>query len=348
MRVITGSARGMALKAPKGMDTRPTMDQVKEGIFSAIQFEVEGRRVLDLFAGSGQMGIEALSRGAKSAVFVDSRDDACKVVRENLAKTRLEGLGKVVRLDYLSYLHSCRETFDLIFLDPPYAEVFLENSLKTISQIDILSDSGIIITERPFGKELPAIVPGLVRYRDYRYGRNDLSQRNPAGGSMSKAIYPGSFDPVTNGHLNIIERAAKTFDELIVCVMINAEKHPVFSSEERVELIRRVTKHIPNVTVTQSSGLLAEFAREQNCGVVVKGLRALSDFEHEFQMALINHKLNPSLDTMFLTTEHQFMYLSSSIVKEMAHYGADLHGFVPDAIIDDVTARMTGKNKGGL
>ena len=100
---------------------------------------------------------------------------------------------------------------------------------------------------------------------------------------MSKAIYPGSFDPVTNGHLNIIERAAKTFDELIVCVMINAEKHPVFSSEERVELIRRVTKHIPNVTVTQSSGLLAEFAREQNCGVVVKGLRALSDFEHEFR-----------------------------------------------------------------
>ena len=171
MRVITGSARGMALKAPKGMDTRPTMDQVKEGIFSAIQFEVEGRRVLDLFAGSGQMGIEALSRGAKTAVFVDMRDDACKVVRENLAKMRLEGIGKVVRSDYLSYLHSCRETFDLIFLDPPYAEVFLENSLKTISQIDILSDSGIIITERPFGKELPAIVPGLVRYRDYRYGK---------------------------------------------------------------------------------------------------------------------------------------------------------------------------------
>ena len=164
MRVITGSARGMALKAPKGMDTRPTMDQVKEGIFSAIQFEVEGRRVLDLFAGSGQMGIEALSRGAKSAVFVDMREDACKVVRENLAKTRLEQNARVVRA-------SARETFDLIFLDPPYAEVFLENSLKRISEIDILSDSGIIITERPFGKELPASVPGLVRCRDYRYGK---------------------------------------------------------------------------------------------------------------------------------------------------------------------------------
>ena len=171
MRVITGKARGMALKAPKGMDTRPTMDQVKEGIFSAIQFEVEGRRVLDLFAGSGQMGIEALSRGAESAVFVDMRDDACKVVRENLAKTRLENLAKVVRADYLSYLNTCRETFDLIFLDPPYAEVFLENSLKRISEIDILSDSGIIITERPYAKELPAKVCGLVRYRDYRYGK---------------------------------------------------------------------------------------------------------------------------------------------------------------------------------
>ena len=171
MRVITGKAKGMALKAPKGMDTRPTMDQVKEGIFSAIQFEVEGRRVLDLFAGSGQMGIEALSRGAKSAVFVDMRDDACKVVRENLAKTRLENLAKVVRADYLSYLNTCRETFDLIFLDPPYAEVFLENSLKRISEIDILSDSGIIITERPYAKELPAKVCGLVWYRDYRYGK---------------------------------------------------------------------------------------------------------------------------------------------------------------------------------
>ncbi len=99
------------------------------------------------------------------------RDDACKVVRENLAKTRLEQNARVVRADYLSYLASARETFDLIFLDPPYAEVFLENSLKTISQIDILSDSGIIITERPFGKELPAGVPGLVRCRDYRYGK---------------------------------------------------------------------------------------------------------------------------------------------------------------------------------
>ncbi|MCQ2421011.1 MAG: pantetheine-phosphate adenylyltransferase [Clostridia bacterium] len=161
---------------------------------------------------------------------------------------------------------------------------------------------------------------------------------------MRTAIYPGSFDPVTNGHLNIIERAAKNFDRLIVCVMFNVDKKPMFTPEERVDLIRRVTRHIPNVEVCCSSKLLAEFAKEQNCSVIVKGLRAVSDFEHEFQMALINHKLNPGLDTMFLTAEHQFMYLSSSAVKEMARYNVDLRDFLPEEIIPDFTARMAGHN----
>ena len=175
MRVITGSARGTVLKAPKGMQTRPTMDQVKEGLFSAIQFEIEGRRVLDLFAGSGQLGIEALSRGAKHAVFVDASREACGVIRENLAKTRLAGRAQLVQSDYLGYLARCRETFDLVFLDPPYAEVFLETALKKISEIDILSDSGIIICERPVQKQLPGDVPGLLHYRDYRYGKTAVT-----------------------------------------------------------------------------------------------------------------------------------------------------------------------------
>jgi len=171
MRVITGKARGVNLKTPEGMLTRPTADRVKEALFSIINFDIPGASVLDLFGGTGQLGIEALSRGAKSAVFVDAREDACKLIRENLKRTRLQENARVVRSDYLDYLSRCREQYDIIFLDPPYAEVFLENSLKTISQIDILSDSGIIITERPFGKELPSKIPGLVRYRDYRYGK---------------------------------------------------------------------------------------------------------------------------------------------------------------------------------
>ena len=157
---------------------------------------------------------------------------------------------------------------------------------------------------------------------------------------MKIAIYPGSFDPVTSGHLNIIQRAAKIFDKLIVCVMVNAGKKPLFSQEERVELIRRVTGDLPNVEVDCSADLLAEYAKRKGSCVIVKGLRAGSDFENEFQMALINHKINPELDTMFLTAESQFMYLSSSTVKELAGYGVDLSDFLPEAIIPDVLERI--------
>lgn len=171
MRVITGSARGVRLKTPDGLLTRPTTDRVKEAVFSIIQFEVEGSNVLDLFAGTGQMGIEALSRGASGAVFVDERRDACDLVRENLKRTRLSERAQVVQTDYFVYLKSCRKSFDLIFLDPPYRENFLENALKSISEIDILSDRGIIICERPAEKALETELPGLIRGKDYRYGK---------------------------------------------------------------------------------------------------------------------------------------------------------------------------------
>lgn len=175
MRVISGKARGTSLKTPEGMLTRPTTDRVKEALFSIIQFEIPGARVLDLFGGTGQLGIEALSRGAKSAVFVDAREEACRLIRENLRRTRLEQDGKVVHSDYLEYLKRCRERFEIIFLDPPYAEVFLENALKMITEIDILQSSGIIIAERPIGKELPWDFTGFSRSRDYKYGKTLLT-----------------------------------------------------------------------------------------------------------------------------------------------------------------------------
>ena len=165
--------------------------------------------------------------------------------------------------------------------------------------------------------------------------------------TMKIAIYPGSFDPVTSGHLNIIRRAANIFDKLIVCVMVNAGKTPMFSREERVELIRRVTSDIPNVEVDCSSELLAEYARKKGGCVIVKGLRAGSDFENEFQMAMINHKINPELDTMFLTAEHQYMYMSSSMVKELGHYGVELSDFLPEEIIPDFEERIKKKQQGG-
>ena len=175
MRVIAGSAKGVQLKTPDGLLTRPTADRVKEALFSIIQFDLPCARVLDLFGGTGQLGIEALSRGANSVVFVDHQDSACRLIKENLKRTKFENTGTVVRADYLQYLKSCKDKFDIILLDPPYAEVFLENSLKMITEIDILQSGGIIVTERPIEKQLDLNFSGYDRSKDYKYGKTLLT-----------------------------------------------------------------------------------------------------------------------------------------------------------------------------
>ena len=165
---------------------------------------------------------------------------------------------------------------------------------------------------------------------------------------MKIAVYPGSFDPITLGHLNIIKRAAVCFDKLIVCVMVNSEKvnRGLFTPEERVELIRRVVAKLPNVEADCSSTLIAEYARQKRACTLVKGLRAVSDYENELQMALINRKLNPRLETMFLPSSAKYTYVSSSMVKEMARYGAELSDFVPREIIGDVQRKMDSRRDG--
>ena len=175
MRVITGSARGAKLKTLEGLATRPTSDRVKEAIFNIIQFDIQGRRALDLFGGSGQLAIEALSRGADYAVIVDQSAEAVKVIKDNLKKTKFDQQASVFQMDYLRYLSTAREKFDLIFLDPPYAEKSLENALQKISEIDILSEGGIIICERPKDKVMPPEVGGLLCSRDYNYGKTAVN-----------------------------------------------------------------------------------------------------------------------------------------------------------------------------
>ena len=165
---------------------------------------------------------------------------------------------------------------------------------------------------------------------------------------MKIAVYPGSFDPITLGHLNIIKRAAVCFDKLIVCVMVNSEKvnRGLFTEAERVELIRKVVAKLPNVEVDSSDILIAEYARQKRACTLVKGLRAVSDYESELQMALINRKLNPRLETMFLPSSTKYTYVSSSMVKEMARYGADLSDFLPREIIADVQQKMNSRRDG--
>ncbi len=161
----------------------------------------------------------------------------------------------------------------------------------------------------------------------------------------SIAVCPGSFDPVTVGHLDIVRRAAKMFDRVIVVVMVNHKKKYSFSPKERVELLKSVTEDLPNVEVDFSDGLLAEYAKSRNADVIIKGLRAMSDFEYEFQMALANKKLNPEVETVFLTTAAENMYLSSSMVKQIASMGGDIKDFVPEQIRSIITERLYGKDE---
>lgn len=161
---------------------------------------------------------------------------------------------------------------------------------------------------------------------------------------MTRVIYPGSFDPITNGHLSVIKRASKLFDEVIVVVMINHKK-PVgcFTYQERAELITRCVKDLPNVRVDYYDGLLAEYAKINNATAIVKGLRAVSDFEHEFQQALTNKALNPDVETVFVTAGADYMYLSSSIVKQVCELGGDVKNFVPPEVYDDIVKGIKKK-----
>ena len=157
---------------------------------------------------------------------------------------------------------------------------------------------------------------------------------------MKIAVYPGSFDPVTKGHLNIIKRAAAIFDKVYVCVMINSTKQPMFSRDERVELIKKSCHDMPNVEVDTFGGLLVDYAESVGACAIVKGLRAVSDFDWEFQMALANKKIKPEIETLFLASSEKHTYLSSTVVKELGKYGAELDDFVPPEIIDDVKKKF--------
>lgn len=234
----------------------------------------------------------------------------------------------------LAQLRTSGERFDLVFLDPPYDLQLLAPTLAALVEHDILLPRATIVCEH-HGRDAAVPAPSPVTYRETRtfgdvalsfYG---LAERNP---DVTVALYPGSFDPVTYGHINIIERGLKIFDHLIVGVAVNVRKTPLFLPEERAQMIRESVEATDRLTVDTFEGLLIEYAKRCGASVILRGLRAISDFEFEFQMAHMNRRLAPKVETIFMMTGEDHFYVSSQLVREIAAFRGDLSGLVPDRV----------------
>jgi pantetheine-phosphate adenylyltransferase/16S rRNA (guanine(966)-N(2))-methyltransferase RsmD len=341
VRVIAGTARGIRL-APVPKDVRPTSDRVREGVFNSLGQFFDGGDVLDLYAGTGSLGIEALSRGCERAVFVERDGRVVAVIRENLRRTGFVGRAEVVRGEVgrvLDRMLTEGRAFNLIFADPPYriAATVVGDLRSRLGAL--LAPGGRVVIESgqrggAGGKK------GVTR----RYGGTFVTILERSEITMIVAVCPGSFDPVTEGHLDVIRRASKIFDHVVVAVGGNLRKRPRLPAAKRARLIEKVTGGLENVSVEVMDGLLVDFAREQGARVIVKGLRAISDFESEFEQAQLNRKMYPELETVFIMASAEHSFLSSSVVREIASLGGDVRGLVPDGILETVKEIYSGSN----
>jgi pantetheine-phosphate adenylyltransferase/16S rRNA (guanine(966)-N(2))-methyltransferase RsmD len=334
MRIIAGTARGTRL-APAPKNVRPTSDRVRESVFNSLGQFFDGD-VLDLYAGTGALGIEALSRGSERAVFVEKDRRAIGTIRENLRRAKVEDRGEVVAGDVgrvLDRMLTDGRQFNLIFADPPYriAATEVEGMMSRLGAL--LAPGGRVVIE---SGEAPAA--GMIGKKGAtrRYGGTYVTILERSEITMILAVCPGSFDPVTTGHLDIIRRASNVFDHVVVAVGANLRKKSRLPAVERARLIEKVTAEMENVSVEVMDGLLVNFAREQGAQVIVKGLRAVSDFESEFEQAQLNRTMYPELETVFIMASAEHSFHSSSAVREIASLGGDVHGLVPDAILETV------------
>ena len=334
MRIIAGTARGLRLSAvPEGV--RPTSDRVREAIFNSLGQFFDGGEVLDLYAGTGALGIEALSRGFAQATFVEKNARAAHTIRENLKRAGFAKEGEVLREDAVEAvdrLISSRRKFHLIFADPPYriAPREIGGVLERLEAL--LAPGGRVVVESGGTPVEATNMKGVSR----SYGGTNITFLERSESTMNIAICPGSFDPITAGHLDVIKRAAGIFDHVVVAVGRNMRKGPKLTAEERTRLIEKVMAPLENVSVEVMEGLLTEFARERGARVVVKGLRAISDFESEFEQAQLNRTLCPEVETVFIMAAAEHSFLSSSAVREIASYGGNVSGLVPEEILDVV------------
>jgi pantetheine-phosphate adenylyltransferase len=344
MRVIAGTARGRRLTAPPGNAVWPTSDRVREALFSIVADRVPEAVVLDLYAGSGALAIEALSRGAARAVLVERDDRVARVAAANLDRAGVSNRARLLRMAAARFCSApSGGPFDLVFCDPPYTTPLAEvhTRLADLHAAGGLVGGALVVVERD--KRDPALEAPppafLARGRMRSYGDTVLVPYTARGAAVTSAVCPGSFDPVTNGHLDVIERAARRFDRLVVACTRNLGKPPLFDIDERLQLLEAVTAHLDNVVIHSFEGLLVDFCRAHDVRVIVKGLRAVSDFEYELQMAQMNAHIG-DVETLFMTTSPLYSFLSSSLVKEVARFGGDITDLVPEVVAKRLHARL--------
>jgi len=364
-RVIAGAARGRRLAVPAGRLTRPTSDRAREGLFGtllALHGPLDGACVLDLYAGSGAVGLEALSRGARRALFVEADARAARVIRGNIDTLGLTGGGTGhrpggpaarPRAGRAGPLRRGRGR-------PPYAVTGDEvtGMLAALAGGGWLAPGAVVAVERATRSGPVGWPPGYAADRFEALRRYDVlvrsRRRRPVGGRtvmgsadvvmegrdrVRRVVCPGSFDPVTNGHLDIISRAALLHDEVIVVVGANQSKHGLFTVEERVEMLREVTSGLKNVEVATFRGLLVQYCRDNGISAIVKGLRAVSDFEYEMEMAQMNYRL-AEIETLFIAANPVYSFLRSSLVKEICRYGGDVSSLVPELVFERLQERL--------
>lgn len=359
-RVIAGRAGGRRLAVPPGTGTRPTSDRAREGLFSTWQSllggPLEGERVLDLYAGSGAVGLEALSRGAGHTLLVEADARAARVIRENVKSLGLPGAEvRPGKAEQIIQAPAPADPYDLVFLDPRTPSPttifarFCSHSGRGLARGRCPRHRGaqhqrrrIRVAGRFRGDQGPSLRRGdvLVRSRRLYVRRRTMTGLESEGPQLRRAVRPGSFDPITNGHLDIIARASKLYDVVHVAVMINQSKKGLFEIDERIELIREVTAEFGNVEVEAFHGLLVDFCKQRDIPAIVKGLRAVSDFDYELQMAQMNIGLS-GVETLFVPTNPTYSFLSSSLVKEVATWGGDVSHLVPPVVLEALKERLS-------
>lgn len=332
MRIVAGRYRGRKLTPPSDDSVRPTTDRIKETVFNILQWDVEGARVLDLFAGSGALGIECLSRGAAEVVFADKSPASVALIRQNLKG--IEGSYRVLTADFTGVLRSGEDKFDLIFIDPPYKSGLGELAVDAAFDLGRVAEGGTVVYEH--SSELP-----------FKCAREDIKVRTKVMGSVTvefirkktTGLVTGTFDPVTKGHMEVIEEALRLFDEVVVAVLVNPEKQCMFTPEERLALLNAALSDNTRVKTLYSEDYAVDVARRVGADKLVRGVRGEGDEAYENAMAEYNRA--HGFDTVFVTPE-RYADVSSTRARELISKG-DFRLLPENAII---TAEEIIRRKG--